>query len=1153
MTANSDRSREVQLGLLPKAPVLPGVQIATHYEPVDLVGGDFYDFLSFPPNRLGIVIADVSGHGVDAAIIMATAKKSLQLIARNATSPREVLIALGAELAGDIPDKAFISVFYGILDMREGTLTYASAGHNPPLLVRGAQARELPGKGTVISRTLLDHLGRTLQEFTVPFERGDTLLLYTDGIVEANGADDEEFGLERLKQRAVQSAADECRRVLDSIWADVRGFVGDRGMADDATLLAVRLREMLLTPAPVTGSRGPRRLSNIPPAGMPFVGREAALASLHQWLGEAKNIMLVSGTAGAGKTALAHEFGRQATATLEYGAWVVDLAECTEPQDAMREMLTVLGAAPRGAEPLARSVADALAMRGPILLILDGLRDPMRLLGDALPQWIKAQPAARFVLTTRRKARLIGAQELALPPLGYPDRASRRNAPVEDLRHFEAVQFFVYAAMDHVPDFDPSDDDLRLVAQVCEALEGHPISLQLAAARLGAVGLEQLSAQLKTTSRKLAALHDPGGKESSAVLSSLRDSIDWSLQSLHDFELAALNQMCIFPDGFFLEAAQEIVSLETHPGSPPLSAILATLHERGLIAQQPVSLGNRWRVYAPVLDTLRSRTDWGLGSGDPENPVRRFVRYYSALAFTIGVDPSGRHAAQWRERANLEQAAFRHAQKLAQRANERHASAMLMVPLAPSLLRTGRGEEAAKLFADYLANLEDGRIEPEAEAVVCMAYARVLSWISDHGSAGEALTRASRAAARSKDRLFRGLVAVVEAEHLLIGKRIEPATERLDYATFMFQRGGDATRMDQLDVTRGRLMVAQGKVAEAVDLLLNAAQRLRRAGLIRDAHQAQSLAATALMNLDRDEEALKVLDALLAEMANEEGSDLEAIARHNHSLVLMNLGRFEEALVALDGAEETIRLIGRQEGLAWVSTARARLHMLLGETELAHALLDVGLETARKVQSAAALSSVYYLRVLLAAMERDFPRVMAEAASLRREAPVTPGSRNSIDGPLLELWAAAEQGQKTDPAPLQADLAKFATGVEEAPLRLLAQAVLARRAELAADNAARDAALAAAQAEITARSLGPYDPHILTQLGLELFEEVSGRASAPQPGPDGSVVGKLLHAREHSLRFACRCGAEYTVKSNRAGKGTACPKCKTRLIVPAPK
>ncbi|MBX3472763.1 MAG: SpoIIE family protein phosphatase [Planctomycetes bacterium] len=1152
MTANSDRSRQVQLGLLPKAPVLPGVQIATHYEPVDMVGGDFYDFLSFPPNRLGIVIADVSGHGVDAAIIMATAKKSLQLIARNATSPREVLIALGAELAGDIPDKAFISVFFGILDMREGTLTYASAGHNPPLMVRRGGAEELPGRGTVISRTLLDHLGRTLQEFTVPFSRGDTLLLYTDGIVEAAGADDEDYGIDRLKQRAVAGAQDECRRVLESIWTDVRSHVGERGMADDATLLAVRLREMMLTPAPVASSRGPRKLSNIPPADMPFVGREEALASLNKWLTEQGNLMVVSGTAGAGKTALAQEFGRQAVSNLAFGAWFVDLTQCSDPRDAMREILSVLGAAPRGAEPLVRSVADALAMRGPMLLILDGLRDPLGLLADAIPQWVKAQPEIRFLMTTRRRARFIGAQELALAPLSYPGRAARRTGPVEDLQHFEAVQFFVHAALEHVPDFDPGEAELRQVAAICEALEGHPISLQLAAARLSSLSLEALVGQLKTTSRKLAALQEPGGKESSAVLSSLRDSIDWSLQALSDFELAALNQLCIFPDGFFLEAAQEVVSLELHPGSPPLSAILGTLAERGLIDCRPVSLGNRWRVYAPVMDTLRSRTDWGFGSGDPENPVRRFIRYFTSLSYTIAMDTTGRHAAQWRERAGLERASMAHAFKLAQKSNDRDASAMLMVALAPGLLRSGRGEEAQRLFADYLTNLPDKRISPEAEAVICMALARVQGWIADHGSAGESLTRAGRAAARSKDRLFRGTVAVVEAEHLMVAKRIEPAAERLDYATFMFQRGGDATRMDQLETARGRLMLAQGRVTDAISILLPAAERLRRAGLTRDAHHAESMAATALLNIERNEEALAVLNRLLAEMAHEEGSDTEAIARHNHSLVLMNLGRFEEALESLDSAEEVIRMVGRQEGLAWISTARARLHMLLGETELAHSLLAVGLDVARKVQSATAITSVYYLRVLLAALERNFAAVQSEMDGLRRECPISVGSRSGVDLPLVELWAQAESGKPTDPGPLLAEMAKYTTGKEEAPLRLLAQAVVARRAELAGDKPARDTAVAAARAEVDAFNLGPYDPHLLTQMGLELLEEVQGRASAPEPGPDGAVTGKLLHAREHSLRFACRCGAEYTVKTNRAGKATSCPKCKTRLLVPRP-
>jgi sigma-B regulation protein RsbU (phosphoserine phosphatase) len=231
-------AREVQSGLLPGAPPdLPGYDIAAVNLPTQAIGGDYYDYVPLDDGRLGLVVADVSGKGVPAALIMATFRAALRTEMRR----RARLPAVAAQLNDvvlEFRDAArFVTAVCAVLEAATGRLTYVNCGHNPPLLLRGGGGRETLRRG---GAALGLFAGERFRAGTVSLEPGDSLVLYTDGVVEPADAHDAEFGVERLEAaiRAVpgRPASEALRSVIDAI----RAFSGRDRYDDDFTLVVVR-------------------------------------------------------------------------------------------------------------------------------------------------------------------------------------------------------------------------------------------------------------------------------------------------------------------------------------------------------------------------------------------------------------------------------------------------------------------------------------------------------------------------------------------------------------------------------------------------------------------------------------------------------------------------------------------------------------------------------------------------------------------------------------------------------------------------------------------------------------------------------------------------------------------------------------------------
>lgn len=232
-------AREVQQSILPKA--FPNRHaLAGHglMDPAREIGGDFYDFFALEGGRVGIAVGDVSGKGVPAAVYMAMVRTQLRATAQFGLSPADCLSRLNEHLSADNPRCMFVSLFYGIIDCAAGTFTYANGGHNPPaFLPAGGGVEWIKGTNDLLVGVMP---GMSYHDARLTLAPGDSLFIYTDGVVEAIDPAEAEFGKQRLAEVLAATAEAPPAILCDGVLAAVRAFEAGRPHSDDLTCVAVR-------------------------------------------------------------------------------------------------------------------------------------------------------------------------------------------------------------------------------------------------------------------------------------------------------------------------------------------------------------------------------------------------------------------------------------------------------------------------------------------------------------------------------------------------------------------------------------------------------------------------------------------------------------------------------------------------------------------------------------------------------------------------------------------------------------------------------------------------------------------------------------------------------------------------------------------------
>ena len=230
-------AEQIQRALLPKElPRIEGLEMAVAWQPARAVGGDYFDVLKFGDHHTGICIADVAGKGMPAALLMSNVQAVLKSFASETIAPGDLCASVNAVVCENIVLNRFISCFYALVDSRKRKLSYANAGHYPPMLVRHGRCLRLSEGGPVLGVFPHQHYGQ--QE--IDLQKGDCLALFTDGVTEACNASGEEFGEARLQQLLIAGQKLPASELQERVMLAVTEFA-DGSFDDDVTLMVLRV------------------------------------------------------------------------------------------------------------------------------------------------------------------------------------------------------------------------------------------------------------------------------------------------------------------------------------------------------------------------------------------------------------------------------------------------------------------------------------------------------------------------------------------------------------------------------------------------------------------------------------------------------------------------------------------------------------------------------------------------------------------------------------------------------------------------------------------------------------------------------------------------------------------------------------------------
>jgi sigma-B regulation protein RsbU (phosphoserine phosphatase) len=236
-------AREIQHAILPRIfPPFPEnegiLDLAALMEPAKDVGGDFYDFFRLDEEHIGLVMADVSGKGIPAAIFMAVSRTLVRTVGMQGYNPEETLRKSNELLARESVDCMFVTVFYAIYNIKTGNIQYCNGGHNSPYILRAnGTIEQLPVSPNGIVGVVE---GLEFKGAETHLDAGDTIIMYTDGVNEAINSQEEEYGDARMEETLKSLNGKTCREVIDGQLASVKAFAGEAEQSDDITIMAVR-------------------------------------------------------------------------------------------------------------------------------------------------------------------------------------------------------------------------------------------------------------------------------------------------------------------------------------------------------------------------------------------------------------------------------------------------------------------------------------------------------------------------------------------------------------------------------------------------------------------------------------------------------------------------------------------------------------------------------------------------------------------------------------------------------------------------------------------------------------------------------------------------------------------------------------------------
>ncbi|MBZ0137957.1 MAG: SpoIIE family protein phosphatase [Planctomycetes bacterium] len=548
-----ERARSVQLTMLPPAPTIDTFDIACSYRACDMLGGDFYDFILIDAWRVGIVIADVSGHGTAAALLAAAAKKVLQMCGRGNLSPRQTLLEVNDSIRADIPSGMFLSVLYGVIDIRSHRLCFASCGHNPLFLQRGDRLTDewKHGNAPVVGVLPSTQLAGYLHEEFVQLEPGDRLLFYTDGLTEAFDGNRAMFGEARMRTSIGKAPGGEPQALIDTIRADVDAFRAGAPLTDDETMVVIRVGEVSERVSPLI-SGAVAADSPLPIYSSKLIGREKEVAGIVDALFEGtRPVVTVTGPAGAGKTRVAVAAAEEARDAFPAGVRYVDLQQAGSLSDVCRQVATSLNL---GDDETRLQLRIAMALQseaGRSLLVLDNCDRASAAVKECVNDWVTRTPSLQVLASSRAPLEAKGEACHPLRPLPYPKPGAGSLTVKEACTAYASMALFVQRAEEADRGFRLTEQNLTDVGRICARLDGLPQALELAAARVSVLTPRQILERLDKRFELLGS--------GDSVNSTLESTLAMSWDVLGKADQTAWMLLSLYPNGFQLDTAATLL------------------------------------------------------------------------------------------------------------------------------------------------------------------------------------------------------------------------------------------------------------------------------------------------------------------------------------------------------------------------------------------------------------------------------------------------------------------------------------------------------------------------------------------------------------------------------------------------------------------
>jgi predicted ATPase len=382
---------------------------------------------------------------------------------------------------------------------------------------------------------------------------------------------------------------------------------------------------------------------NLPAPRSSFVGREQQIEEVKRQLAQTR-LLTLTGVGGSGKTRLALEVARDLIEAYPDGVWLVQLAPLSEEVLVPKAVAEALGVIERPGESLTDTLAEVLGSRQ-LLLVVDNCEHLIEAIARLVDALLDSCPRLRILATSREALGLEGEARWLVPPLSVPEVG--RTMSSEELGAYESVRLFVERARRHDPSFSSSPKNAPTVAKICRMLEGIPLAIELAAARVGTLSLEQISERLEGTLDLLTR----GGRTAAPRHRTLRGALDWSYELLSEPEIVLFRRLSVFAGGWTL-AASEAVGMGGSVEEEDVLDLLSGLVDKSLVVPGGGDQGGvRYRMLEPVRQYAREKLEEG---DEAEQVRRRHADFFRTLAEEAEPELWGPEDARWLNRLELE-------------------------------------------------------------------------------------------------------------------------------------------------------------------------------------------------------------------------------------------------------------------------------------------------------------------------------------------------------------------------------------------------------------------------------------------------------------------------------------------------------------------